>query len=134
MKMIRPELRKRFVDSIECLRKMDFFQDYSGLSSEEILNKIFSGEINYKFYWLKWWREEGGIWRRRSRGGENMSRKKRNPAKELAEELDVFDDMLGSLVEEKDILTHREWEAKIKKRVEEKSGLTSYRELEHGEV
>ncbi|MBO3798904.1 MAG: hypothetical protein QXU11_11075 [Thermoproteota archaeon] len=48
---MKPELRKRFVDSIEYLRKMDFFQDYSNISSEEILERIFNGEINYTFWW-----------------------------------------------------------------------------------
>ncbi|MEM2050982.1 MAG: hypothetical protein QXI42_04070 [Thermoproteota archaeon] len=51
-----PKLRKRFVDSIEYLRKMDFFKDYSNLTSEEILNKIFNGEIDYEF----WWKERKG--------------------------------------------------------------------------
>lgn len=50
-RMVNPEIRRRFVDSIEYLRKMDFFQDYSNLSSEEILDKIFGGGINYKYRW-----------------------------------------------------------------------------------
>ena len=61
-----------------------------------------------------------------------MGRKKRNPAKELAEELDILSDMLDSLVdllEEKGILTHEEWDRRIRRRVEEKAGLRSYREL-----
>lgn len=49
--MVNPELRKRFVDSIEYLRKMDFFRDYPDLSSEEILEKIFGGEMNYEYWW-----------------------------------------------------------------------------------
>lgn len=49
---MKPELRKRFVDSIEYLRKMDFFKDYSNLSSEEILEKISSGEIEYSTMWF----------------------------------------------------------------------------------
>lgn len=53
--MVDPELRKRFVNSIEYLRKMSFFQDYSDLSSEEILKKIFNGEINYSH---RWWDEK----------------------------------------------------------------------------
>lgn len=32
--------RKRFIDSIEFLRKMDFFKEYSNLTSEEIFEKI----------------------------------------------------------------------------------------------
>ncbi|MEM3712893.1 MAG: hypothetical protein QXR97_05095 [Thermoproteota archaeon] len=49
---MNPELRKRFVDSIEYLREMGFFQDYHNLSSEEILDKILKGEINYKDQWF----------------------------------------------------------------------------------
>lgn len=41
--VMNPELRKRFVDSLDYLRKMDFFKDYSNLTSEEILEKIFNG-------------------------------------------------------------------------------------------
>ncbi|MBO3810215.1 MAG: hypothetical protein FGF50_11580 [Candidatus Brockarchaeota archaeon] len=52
--MVNPELRKRFVDSLDYLRKMDFFQDYSHLSSEEILEGIFGGEIDYKYWWEEW--------------------------------------------------------------------------------
>jgi len=48
---MEPELRKRFIDSIEYLRKMGFFQDYSNLTSEEILEKIFNGEIDYSKHW-----------------------------------------------------------------------------------
>jgi len=50
--MMNPELRRRFVNSIEYLRRMDFFNDYSNLSSEEILDKIFSGEIDYESQWF----------------------------------------------------------------------------------
>jgi len=42
---MRPELRKRLIDSIEYLCETDFFRDYSNLSSEEILEKIFDGVI-----------------------------------------------------------------------------------------
>jgi hypothetical protein len=51
MVVMNPVLRKRLIDSIEYLRKMDFFKDYSSLSSEEILDKIFSGEICYEDAW-----------------------------------------------------------------------------------
>jgi hypothetical protein len=37
---MKPELRKRLIDSIEYFRKMDFFRDYSNLSSEEIYRRI----------------------------------------------------------------------------------------------
>ncbi|MBO3810254.1 MAG: hypothetical protein FGF50_11775 [Candidatus Brockarchaeota archaeon] len=49
---MNPELRKRLVDSIEYLRKMDFFKEYFNLASEEILEKIFSGEIDYESQWF----------------------------------------------------------------------------------
>ena len=55
---------------------------------------------------------------------------------ELAKELDVFDDMLDSLVElleEKGILTHEEWEERIKRRLDKSKKSRSYRELEFGE-
>ncbi len=49
--MINPELKKRFVDSIEYFRKMDSFQKYSRLSSEEILDRILRGWMEYKYWW-----------------------------------------------------------------------------------
>jgi len=55
--MVNPELEKRFIDSIGYLRGMDFFQDYSNLSSQEILEKIFRGGICYP---ISWWDEEKG--------------------------------------------------------------------------
>jgi len=62
-----------------------------------------------------------------------MSKKsEKDSTKELAQELDVFDDMLTSLVElleEKGILTQEEWEKKIKAKVEGKRNTQSYREL-----
>lgn len=51
----------------------------------------------------------------------------------LANEMDVFDDMLTSLVEvleEKGILTHEEWESKIKSKVEKRSKSLSLREIQ----
>jgi hypothetical protein len=54
----------------------------------------------------------------------------------LANEIDLFDDMLTSLVEileEKGILTQEEWESKIKSKVEERSKSTSYRDLQFQE-
>ncbi|MGC8831671.1 MAG: hypothetical protein ACP5PQ_03730 [Thermoproteota archaeon] len=47
-----PGLRKRLIDSMEYLRKMDFFKDYSNLTSEEILEMIFNGEIDYSTQWF----------------------------------------------------------------------------------
>lgn len=49
--MAGPKVRERFIDSLNYLRKMDFFKDYSNLTSEEILNKIFYNEINYASGW-----------------------------------------------------------------------------------
>ncbi|MEM2941201.1 MAG: hypothetical protein QW304_06600 [Thermoproteota archaeon] len=64
---MNPELRKRFVNSTEHLRKMGFFQDYSHLSSEEILDKILNSEIDFKSQWfVEEWPEE---MRRESRKG-----------------------------------------------------------------
>jgi len=59
-----------------------------------------------------------------------LSRK--NQIKELAQEMDVLDDMLTALVEileEKGILAREEWENKIKSKVEKHSRLTSYRDI-----
>lgn len=57
--MVNSELRKRFIESIDYLRKMDFFKDYSNLSSEEIFERILSGEINYGTQWfVEEWPEE----------------------------------------------------------------------------
>ena len=52
--------------------------------------------------------------------------------RELAEELDLMDDMLTSLVElleEKGFITQKEWEERIKKRIESKPS-QSIRDLE----
>jgi hypothetical protein len=48
---MKPELRRRLIGSIEYLRKMGFFQDYSSLSSEEMLEKIFDEETCYENAW-----------------------------------------------------------------------------------
>lgn len=53
--------------------------------------------------------------------------------KDLANEIDVFDDMLTSLVEvleEKGILTQEEWEKKIRPKIEKRSKLKSYRDVQ----
>ena len=53
--------------------------------------------------------------------------------RELANEIDVFDDMLTALVEvleEKGILTQEEWETKIKSKIEKRSKSTSYRDIQ----
>lgn len=66
-----------------------------------------------------------------------MSKKtERELIRDLANEIDVFDDMLTSLVEvleEKGILTQEEWENKIKAKVEERTKSKSYRELQFGD-
>lgn len=53
--------------------------------------------------------------------------------RDLANEIDVFDDMLTSLVEvleEKGILTQKKWEEKIKSKIEKRSKSTTYRDLQ----
>lgn len=60
----------------------------------------------------------------------NLSKK--NPIKEIAEELDVLDDMVSALVEvleEKGIMTQEEWETKIQSKLEKRSKTVSYRDL-----
>lgn len=63
-----------------------------------------------------------------------MSKKStRDLVRDLANELDVFDDMLTSLVEvleEKGILKQEEWETKIKSKVEERGKSKSYRDIQ----
>jgi hypothetical protein len=58
---------------------------------------------------------------------------KRDRTKELAEEMDVFDIMLSSLVElleEKGVLTQEEWEERIKVKGMKAGGIKSYRDLQ----
>lgn len=53
--------------------------------------------------------------------------------KELSTEIDLFDDMLTSLVElleEKGILTQEEWENKIQIKMSRKRSSTDYREIQ----
>jgi len=62
-----------------------------------------------------------------------MAKKSKDILREIAEEVDVFDDMLTALVElleEKGVLTQEEWEEKIKKKIEESKGKTKYRDLQ----
>ena len=59
-------------------------------------------------------------------------KRKKNKIRELAEELDLMDDMLTSLVdilEEKGVITHEEWEIRIRGRIESKPS-ESIRDLE----
>ena len=56
---------------------------------------------------------------------------KKETVRELAQEIDVLDHMLTSLVEvleEKGIMTQEEWEQKIKQKIEKVT--QNYRELE----
>ena len=62
-----------------------------------------------------------------------MAKKSKNRLREIAEEVDVFDDMLTALVElleEKGVLTQKEWEEKIKAKIEKSKGKTKYRDLQ----
>ena len=52
--------------------------------------------------------------------------------REVADEVDVLDYMLSALVEvleEKGILTHEEWEKRIKVKIESGKGKISFRDL-----
>ncbi|MDH5482868.1 MAG: hypothetical protein OEY22_08320 [Candidatus Bathyarchaeota archaeon] len=62
-----------------------------------------------------------------------MAKKNKDLLREIAEEVDVFDDMLSALVElleEKGVLTQKEWEGKIKAKVEASKGKTRFRDLQ----
>jgi len=57
---------------------------------------------------------------------------RKDEVRELAEELDIFDVMLSSLVElleEKGILTQKEWETRIKRKSLRARGIKSYRDI-----
>jgi len=75
--------------------------------------------------------------KRRSRRGKNMNKKDvKDLIRDLANEIDVFDDMLTSLVEvleEKGILTQEEWESKIKLKIRERSESKSLRDIQFEE-
>ncbi|MBO3798979.1 MAG: hypothetical protein QXO47_03525 [Thermoproteota archaeon] len=47
-----PRVKKRLLDSIEYLRKLDFFQDYLNLSAGKILERILNGDIDYEPQWF----------------------------------------------------------------------------------
>jgi DNA-binding HxlR family transcriptional regulator len=58
---------------------------------------------------------------------------KRDRTRDLAEELDVLDTMLSSLVElleEKGFLTQNEYENRIRQKSERARGLASYRDIQ----
>jgi hypothetical protein len=46
-------VKDRFIDSIDYLRGMGFFEEYRNLTSEEIFKEIKNGEIGRD--WLEWW-------------------------------------------------------------------------------
>jgi len=57
---------------------------------------------------------------------------KASSVREIAEEIDVLDDMLSALVEvleEKGILTQEDWERKIKAKLKADKGKVSFRDL-----
>jgi DNA-binding MarR family transcriptional regulator len=57
---------------------------------------------------------------------------KKNTIRELAEELDVFDDMLSVLVdllETKGVITRKEFEDSLKAKIEKTSRFKSYRDI-----
>lgn len=59
--------------------------------------------------------------------------RKKNPIKEIAEELDVFDDMFSTLLElleEKGVIKQREFEDKMKKKIERNKKFRSYRRIQ----
>lgn len=67
-----------------------------------------------------------------------MSKKtKKDLTKEIAEELDTFDDLLSALVElleEKGIFTEEEWENKIRSKIHKRiNNVMSYREIQFKE-
>lgn len=58
---------------------------------------------------------------------------KKDLTKELAEELDAFDNMLSALVElleEKGILTQEEWEKRIESKIARAKGIPKYRDVQ----
>jgi len=61
-------------------------------------------------------------------------RKKKDPLKELALELDIIDHMIAALVdvlEKKGIMTSEEWEKEVKSKIEAAAKTTlSFREVE----
>ena len=62
-----------------------------------------------------------------------VKQSRKDKVKDLAEELDVFDIMLSSLVElleEKGVLTQGEYENRIRQKLERVKELTSYRDIQ----
>lgn len=58
---------------------------------------------------------------------------KKNLTKEIAEEVDVLDDMLNALIEllkQKGLITEEEWEKHIRETIAENSKLKKYRDVQ----
>lgn len=66
-----------------------------------------------------------------------MSKKsKKDLLREIASEVDVLDDMLSALVElleEKGVLTQKEWEKRIESKIVRAKGTSSFRDIQFGE-
>jgi len=65
--------------------------------------------------------------------GKVNEQKQKNLTKELAKELDAFDNMLSALVElleEKGIITQEEWEQRIRTKIAKAGGLPKYRNIQ----
>lgn len=63
-------------------------------------------------------------------------KKEKNLLKEIAEEVDTFDDMLSApvkLLEEKGILTQSEGENKIRAKIDKQKDQPSYRDIQFSE-
>jgi len=63
--------------------------------------------------------------------------KKRSNLREMAEEMDVFDEMLSTLVdllETKGVMTRKEFEDLLRAKIEKTSEFKSYRDVQRGEL
>lgn len=61
---------------------------------------------------------------------------KRNQIREIAEELDIFDEMFSTLIElleKKGVISQNEFEARLKAKIEKAKGKKSYREVQFSE-
>ena len=61
---------------------------------------------------------------------------KRNQITEIAEELDIFDEMFSTLIElleKKGVISQNEFEARLKAKIEKAKGKKSYREVQFSE-
>jgi hypothetical protein len=65
-----------------------------------------------------------------------MSKSNKDLIREIADEVDTFDIMLSSLVElleEKGVITQKEWEHRIKRKSLRARGIKSYRDIQFSE-